>query len=146
MKLKGSSLTTSYFGVLPVLGGGIVFGSATTPVAADGLPVNLEGTNGDFVLNYVILTGVDLTVYINGSLPTVGQQVPFKSISLTNKTNPAQGTITVPAAAFGLVSTDGTNKLALAAGYGFPSYAATGGEDVDYEIEFDNNIIGVIAG
>lgn len=146
MKLKGSTLTTTYFGVLPVLGGGIVFGSATIPPAADGLPVNLEGTNGDFLLNLAILTATNITIYMDGSLITVGQPVPFKSISLTNKTNPAQGTITVPAAAFGLVSTDGTNKLALATGYGFPSYSAAGGEDVDYEIEFNNNVIGVITG
>ena len=146
MKLKGSTLTTTYFGVVPILGGGIVFGAPTTPAAADGLPVNLEGTNGDFVLNYAILTATSITLYFNGSLATVGQQVPFKSVSLTNKTNPAQGTITVPAAAFGSVTTDGTNKLALANGYGFPSYATTGGDDVDFEIEFNNNVIGVITG
>lgn len=145
MRLKGSTLTTSLFGFLPFLGGGATGFGTTTPAVTDGLPVKLEGTNGDFVFNFAILSGA-CTVYIGGSLAIVGQPVPFKSISFTNKINTTQGTITVPASAFALITTDGTNKLALAAGYTFPSYSSAGGEDVDFEIEFNNNVIGVITG
>ena len=146
MRLKGSSLTTTLFGFLPILGGGSVINNTSTPALADGLPVKLEGTNGDFVFTHAFLTSSSFRVYASGSLVALGQSVPFKSISLTNQTNTTQGKITVLAAEFGTFLQDGPNFYAQATGLDFSSYIASGGDDVDYEIEFNNNVIGVITG
>ena len=146
MMLKGSSLTTSYFSLFPILGGGTIFGGSTVPAVVDGLPVKLEGTNGDFVFTHAVLTSSFFRVYASGSLVALGQSVPFKSISLTNQTNTTQGKITVLAAEFGTFVQDGPNLYAQVAGLDFSSYTVSGGDDVDYEIEFNNNVIGVNTG
>ena len=47
MKLQGRFITNTIFGILPQFGSGIINGMPMPDV--DGLPLEVEGENGDFI-------------------------------------------------------------------------------------------------
>lgn len=145
MKLQGTFITNSYFGILPLFGsrnfGGL------PQIDTDGLPLTTEGTNGDSTLHsgYVVSGNGQIYLYFLGSLAQAGQPIPVKSIKFVNNTVPA-GSLTMLQSDF--------NNGAIESGFirfdHAPSYkeplthwTATGGDDIDIEIEFDNSVIGI---
>ena len=152
MKLQGTTITGSIFGAFPILGGGYLF-AADLPFR-DGLPLEVEGTNGNLILyyGYVNTLSQTMTLLMLGSLAQVGQAIPIKSIKFVNNTVPA-GNVTIPASLFanGIASVEIPGAVVYVSqstvvdpttpelGY----WTATGGDDIDIEIEFDNSVIGI---
>ena len=116
----------------------------------DGLPLEVEGENGDFIFwNAYVSTGAgQLYLSLKGSLAQIGQPVPVKSIKFVNNTVPAgSGTILQSdfnngtSSPFEPNTTFYYNTLGLEP---LTNWTATGGDDINMEIEFDNDVIGVI--
>jgi len=149
MKLQGRFITNSLFGFLPQFGSGIISMVAMPDV--DGLPLEVEGTNGDFIFwnGYVSGTAGQIYISLKGSLAQIGQPIPIKSIKFINNTVPA-GSATIPASAFpnGIASPFEAG-VAFYGSTGFlqalTQWTPAGGDDVNMEIEFDNDVIGVIS-
>ena len=85
---------------------------------------------------------------LKGSLAQIGQSVPVKSIKFVNNTVPA-GSATILQSEF--INGNASPFEPNTTFYYNTSYAeplthwtATGGDEIDIEIEFDNDVIGVI--
>ena len=147
MKLQGRFITNTIFGILPQFGSGIINGMPMPDV--DGLPLEVEGENGDFIFwNAYVSTGAgQLYLSLKGSLAQIGQPVPVKSIKFVNNTVPAgSGTILQSEFVNGTASPFEANTTFYYNTLGFAPlshWTATGGDEINMEIEFDNDVIGV---
>ena len=154
MKLQGTTITGNIFGAFPVFGGGYKF--AVDLPLRDGMPLEVEGTNGNHILRngYVNVFAWTMHLTLQGSLPQVGQPIPIKSIKFVNNTVPT-GSVTIPASLFvnGIASVDvlGAVEYFTQSTIVDPTtpelqyWTGLGGDDIDIEIEFDNDVIGVTA-
>ena len=150
MKLQGRFITSSIFGILPQFGSGTINSMPMSDV--DGLPLEVEGANGDIIFwnAYVSPTAGQIYLSLKGSLAQVGQLIPVKSIKFVNNTVPAGSGTIIQSDFFGngTPSPFEANTTFYYNNLGFTPlshWTPAGGDDINMEIEFDNDVIGVTA-